>query len=73
MPLSLTDLIFGDRRIIHCAVQNADYGKATEVYEKMSEETKQHPTTLFLMFRVALRTSNNQLGKTSHHLLMDIH
>ena len=61
---SWTDLTFDDRRIIHCAVQDADYGKAAEVYEKMSEEAKQHPSTLFLMFRVALRTSNNQLGKT---------
>jgi len=54
-----------DRRIIHCAIQVSDYGKATEVYGNMSESGKQSPSTLFLMFKVALRTSNHQLGRSS--------
>ena len=54
-----------NRRIIHCAIQVADYGKAIEVYGDMSEPGKQSPITLFLMFKVALRTSNHQLGKDS--------
>ncbi|KAF8420073.1 meiosis protein SPO22/ZIP4 like-domain-containing protein [Tirmania nivea] len=53
------------RRIIHCAIQIADYGKATEVYADMSESSKQSPSTLFLMFKVALRTSNHQLAEST--------
>lgn len=53
------------RRIIHCAIQVADYGKAEETYANMSESGKQSPSTLFLMFKVALRTSNHQLAEST--------
>ncbi|KAF8454550.1 meiosis protein SPO22/ZIP4 like-domain-containing protein [Terfezia claveryi] len=53
------------RRIIHCAIQVADYGKAEETYGNMSESGKQSPSTLFLMFKVALRTSNHQLAEST--------
>ncbi|KAF8469089.1 meiosis protein SPO22/ZIP4 like-domain-containing protein [Kalaharituber pfeilii] len=53
------------RRIIHCCIQLGDYSKAIEIYNNMSETGKQNPSTLFLMFKIALRTSNCQLAESS--------
>ncbi|KAI5791651.1 meiosis protein SPO22/ZIP4 like-domain-containing protein [Peziza echinospora] len=46
------------RRIMHCCIQLGDCGKASDVYETMSEASKKHPSSLFLLYKVALRTFN---------------
>jgi hypothetical protein len=51
------------RRIIMCCIQTKEYGKAAEVFNAMPESGKNSPLSRFLMFKVALRTSDDDLGE----------
>lgn len=51
------------RRIIQCSIVTKDYGTAAEVFNSMSSTTQEAPISRFLMFKVALRTSDDDLGR----------
>lgn len=53
----------GNRRVIMCAIQMKEYGIAGEIFNDMSEAAKNAPLTRLLMFKVALRTSDEDLGE----------
>ena len=46
-----------------CALGMADTRKALEAHLEMSEVTKKHPSTHYLLYKVALRSQNTDLGK----------
>ena len=46
-----------------CALGMADTRKALEAHLEMSEVTKKHPFTQYLLYKVALRSQNTDLGK----------
>ncbi|KAF8252313.1 SPO22-domain-containing protein [Wilcoxina mikolae CBS 423.85] len=50
------------RRIILCSINTKEYGKAAEVFNAMPESGKNAPLSRFLMFKVALRTSDDDLA-----------
>lgn len=51
------------RRIIVCSINTGEYGKAAEVFNEMPDSARGSPTTRFLMFKVALRTLDDDLGR----------
>ncbi|KAL7275567.1 sporulation-specific protein 22 [Rhizina undulata] len=52
------------RRIILCALQTKDYGTAAEIFNEMPETAQDVPFTRFLMFKVAMRTSDDDLAQS---------
>lgn len=50
------------RRIILCCIQTKEYGVAAEVYNSMPASTKDAALSRYLMFKVAMRTSDDDLG-----------
>lgn len=50
------------RKIILCALESKDFGMATEAFNEMSEAARNEPFTRFLMFKIAIRTSDKDLG-----------
>ncbi|KAL8797191.1 MAG: hypothetical protein Q9195_000658 [Heterodermia aff. obscurata] len=50
------------RKLVICALGMADTRKALEVHLKMSEVTKKHPSTQYLLYKVALRSQNTDLA-----------
>lgn len=51
------------RRIITCSINTKEYGKAAEAFNEMPELARDSPASRFLMFKVALRTSDDDLGR----------
>ncbi|KAI9770778.1 MAG: hypothetical protein M1840_003028 [Geoglossum simile] len=50
------------RKMIQCALETQDNGKARELFNKMSDIGKAAPLTRFLMFKVALRTGDAEFA-----------
>jgi hypothetical protein len=46
-----------------CCINTKEYGIAAEVFNQMSEASRDAPLSRFLMFKVALRTSDEDLGR----------
>lgn len=44
------------------ALAMSDPAKAREVYGQMSESNKEHPSTKYLLYKVALRCQDRDLG-----------
>lgn len=51
------------RKIILCGLESKDFGMAMEAFNEMSEAARNEPFTRFLMFKIAMRTSDKDLGK----------
>jgi len=52
-----------NRRVLMCAIQVNDFGMAAETFNDMPEATQNAPLTRLLMFKVALRTEDEDLGE----------
>ena len=50
-----------------CALGMTDTGKVLEAHLEMSEVTKRHPSTQYLLYKVALRSQNSDLGKGAQY------
>ena len=48
-----------------CALGMADTRRALEAHMEMSQVTKQHPSTQYLLYKVALRSQDTDLGGRS--------
>lgn len=46
-----------------CALARQDTNSARDVYSSMSSEAKAAPLTQYLVFKVALRTQDQELGR----------
>jgi len=46
-----------------CAIKLKEYGIAAEIFNDLPEPTKNAPLSRLLMFKVALRTSDEDLGE----------
>ena len=53
-----------------CALGMADIRKALDAHSAMTEVNKRHPSTQYLLYKVALRSQNPELGKYIEHLLL---
>ena len=53
-----------------CALGMADIRKALDAHSAMTEVNKRHPSTQYLLYKVALRSQNAELGKYIEHLLL---
>ena len=47
-----------------CAMGMADVRKAVDAYSAMSEANKKHPSTQYILYKVALRSQDTDQGKT---------
>lgn len=47
-----------------CALGMADVQKALDAHSAMSEVNKRHPSSQYLLYKVALRSQNAELGKS---------
>lgn len=50
------------RKLILCALGMSDQGKAREVYSQMSPSNKKDPSTMYLLYKVALRCYDTDLA-----------
>lgn len=50
------------RRIIICAIEMREYSVAAETFNDMKESNREAPLSRFLMFKVALRNLDDDLG-----------
>ena len=57
------------RKSILCALGLSDLGKARDVYYGMTESNKKDPTTQYLVYKVALRCRDLDLGMHASDLL----
>ena len=46
-----------------CALGMSDHAKAREVYSQMSPSNKKDPSTMYLLYKVALRSCDSELGE----------
>lgn len=46
-----------------CALGMSDQVKAREVYSQMSPCNKKYPSTMYLLYKVALRCRDSELGE----------
>ena len=59
------------RKSIMCALGISDFGKAREIYARMSDANKKDPSTQYLVYKVALRCQDPDLGMQAPKLLKD--
>ena len=59
------------RKSILCALGLSDLGKAREIYYRMSDSNKKDPSTQYLVYKVALRCRDLDLGMQTLDLLKD--
>ena len=57
------------RKLILCALGLSDFGKAREVYCEMTDSNKKDPSTQYLVYKVALRCRDLDLGMHALALL----
>lgn len=57
------------RKSILCALGLSDLGKAREIYYRMTNSNKQDPSTQYLVYKVALRSRDLDLGMHALDLL----
>lgn len=50
------------RKLILCALGMSNPQRAREAYLEMSETNKQHPSSQYLIYKIALRCQNTRLG-----------
>lgn len=50
------------RKLILCALGMSDPSKARDVYFEMSDSNKKDPSTQYLLYKVALRSQDPELG-----------
>jgi len=50
------------RKLILCALGMSNPQRAREIYLEMSETNKQHPSSQYLVYKVALRCQSTGLG-----------
>ena len=48
-----------------CALGTADIRKALDAHYEMSDVNKKHPSTQYLLYKVALRSRDTDLGMTT--------
>lgn len=48
-----------------CALGTGDIRKALDAHFEMSDVNKKHPSTQYLLYKVALRSQDTNLGKTT--------
>lgn len=48
-----------------CALAVANIPKALDIHHEMSDVNKKHPSTQYLLYKVALRSQNTDLGRQS--------
>ena len=53
------------RKLILCALGMSDQAKAREVYSQMSPSNKKDPSTMYLLYKVALRCRDPGLGDSA--------
>ena len=51
------------RKLILCALGMSDTRYAREVYLEMADTNKKHPSTQYLLYKIALRCQDIELGK----------
>ena len=54
-----------------CALGLSDFGKAREIYARMSDANKKDPSTQYLVYKGALRCQDLDLGMQALRLLKD--
>ena len=59
------------RKSILCALGLSNFGKAREIYARMSDANKKDPSTQYLVYKVALRCQDLDLGMLVPNLLKD--
>lgn len=52
-----------------CALGMADTRKALDAHSSMSDTNKKHPSTQYLLYKVALRAQDTELGKSLRYLV----
>lgn len=50
------------RKLILCALGMSDQAKAQDVFSQMSAPYKKDPSTMYLLYKVALRCGDSELG-----------
>lgn len=50
------------RKLVLCALGMSDIQHAKEVYLEMSDTNKKHPSTQYLLYKIALRCQDIELG-----------
>ena len=50
------------RKLILCALGMSDQAKAREVFSQMSAPNQKDPSTMYLLYKVALRSRDSELG-----------
>lgn len=61
------------RKIILCALAIQDYAAARTVFNQMSESARAQPMTRHLMYKVALREQDSDLGWSPYPMFPSIH
>lgn len=51
-----------ERKLILCALGRQDFTSARETYVQMSEAGRKAPMTMYLMYKVAIRTEDDEMG-----------
>ncbi len=52
-----------ERKLLLCALQSLDVSSAREIYSQMSAASKEAPMTKYLVYKLALRSEDEDLGK----------
>jgi len=52
-----------ERKLLLCALRSHDLSSAREIYSHMSDASKEAPMTKYLMYKFALRSEDEDLGK----------
>ena len=56
-----------ERKLLLCALRRHDLSSARELYSHMSDGSKSAPMTKYLMYKLALRSEDEDLGKRPRH------
>lgn len=54
-----------NRKLILCALRMSSPAKAREIYGQMSDSNQRDPYTQYLLYKLALRCKDQELGKHS--------